>query len=265
MGGGGACVHWGLAARVGREAQVMRVPTPPDPARLPFALRHLSQDPTRNTQPAPSPPTRPQDVIPWPALEYVVGQINYGGRVTDDQDRRLLMAILRQYITPDVLDESYRCGTTCGTTSLSQMPSGPQCVHHARAVPLRAGGVGAGVSPEPSHAFVAAPVPVPLPDKRTQLNGFAVRCYLLLWCVRACVCTSVRATRFTPSGTYFSPPAEAGLEEVCDYVRGLPPTEAPEVFGMHANANISFQLQVRGGVGEGRRGWVGWGGERAEG
>lgn len=51
---------------------------------------------------------RSQDVIPWPALEYVVGQINYGGRVTDDQDRRLLMAILRQYITPDVLQDDYR-------------------------------------------------------------------------------------------------------------------------------------------------------------
>ncbi|EFJ52606.1 dynein heavy chain 7 [Volvox carteri f. nagariensis] len=72
-----------------------------------------------------------QEQIPWPAIEYVVGQINYGGRVTDDLDRRL----------------------------------------------------------------------------------------------------------------YYSPNAEGSLEDYRDYIRGLPATEAPEVFGMHTNANISFQLQ----------------------
>ncbi|KAG2448089.1 hypothetical protein HYH02_007114 [Chlamydomonas schloesseri] len=97
-----------------------------------------------------------QENIPWPALEYVVGQINYGGRVTDDLDRRCLMSILRQYITPRVLDDAYK---------------------------------------------------------------------------------------FTPSGLYYSPNAEGSLEDYRDYIRGLPATEAPEVFGMHSNANISFQLQ----------------------
>ncbi len=49
-----------------------------------------------------------QENIPWPALEYVIGQINYGGRVTDDLDRRCLMSVLRQYITPRVLDDDYK-------------------------------------------------------------------------------------------------------------------------------------------------------------
>ncbi|GFH25780.1 uncharacterized protein HaLaN_23801, partial [Haematococcus lacustris] len=40
--------------------------------------------------------------IPWEALTYVTGQINYGGRVTDDNDRRLLMCILGQYYQPAV-------------------------------------------------------------------------------------------------------------------------------------------------------------------
>ncbi len=55
-----------------------------------------------------------QELIPWPALEYVIGQINYGGRVTDDLDRRCLMSILRQFITKNVLDDAYRL-TPSGT------------------------------------------------------------------------------------------------------------------------------------------------------
>jgi len=42
--------------------------------------------------------------IPWQALRYVIGQINYGGRVTDDWDRRCLMTILDSYYTRAVLD-----------------------------------------------------------------------------------------------------------------------------------------------------------------
>lgn len=95
--------------------------------------------------------------IPWDAMEFVVGQINYGGRVTDDNDRRCLMAILRQYVLPGVLDPAYT---------------------------------------------------------------------------------------FTPSGRYFSPAAaETPLAAVQEYVRGLPAADAPEVFGMHANASIQSQLQ----------------------
>lgn len=38
-----------------------------------------------------------QDEIPWEALVYVTGQINYGGRVTDDNDRRCLITTLEKY------------------------------------------------------------------------------------------------------------------------------------------------------------------------
>jgi len=50
----------------------------------------------------------PQSTIPWQALQYVLGEINYGGRVTDETDRRLLMCILKRYITEDVLKEGFQ-------------------------------------------------------------------------------------------------------------------------------------------------------------
>ena len=43
--------------------------------------------------------------IPWDALRYVIGQINYGGRVTDDWDRRCLMTILNSYYTKLILNK----------------------------------------------------------------------------------------------------------------------------------------------------------------
>ncbi|QDZ24237.1 heavy chain of dynein [Chloropicon primus] len=96
-----------------------------------------------------------QDFIPWPALVYVTGMINYGGRVTDDLDRRLLMSILAKYYNPEVLDESYK---------------------------------------------------------------------------------------LTPSGIY-RVPEEGDLESYQTYIRGLPITDTPDIFGMHDNATLQFQMQ----------------------
>lgn len=48
-----------------------------------------------------------QEDIPWDALLYVTGHINYGGRVTDDQDRQCLISILKKYYTQDILEDGY--------------------------------------------------------------------------------------------------------------------------------------------------------------
>jgi dynein heavy chain len=48
------------------------------------------------------------DDIPWEALAYVTGEINFGGRVTDDWDRRCLMSILRSVINPKILDDEFK-------------------------------------------------------------------------------------------------------------------------------------------------------------
>lgn len=86
------------------------------------------------------------------ALTYCVGQCNYGGRVTDDWDRRCLISLLSRFFTTKVeTDDSYT---------------------------------------------------------------------------------------FSPSGTYFAPP-KGDMESYLAYIRGLPQMPAPEIFGMHANADIS--------------------------
>ena len=99
-----------------------------------------------------------QDVIPWDALRFVTGHINYGGRVTDDWDRRALLCILGIYFHEDVMEKD-----------------GPRYKDYA----------------------------------------------------------------FSKSGIYV-PAGTGGLETHVDYFAKLPGTDEPEIFGMHENANITF-------------------------
>ncbi|KAK9875370.1 hypothetical protein WA026_007765 [Henosepilachna vigintioctopunctata] len=46
---------------------------------------------------------------PYEALSYLIGECNYGGRVTDDWDRRLIVTLLEDFLNPDVANEpTYR-------------------------------------------------------------------------------------------------------------------------------------------------------------
>jgi len=48
------------------------------------------------------------ETIPWDAIRFMVGDINYGGRATDEWDKRLLNSILSIYMKEEVLSDSYR-------------------------------------------------------------------------------------------------------------------------------------------------------------
>jgi dynein heavy chain len=43
------------------------------------------------------------DDIPFEALSYLIGECNYGGRVTDDKDRRLLVCLLSICISENII------------------------------------------------------------------------------------------------------------------------------------------------------------------
>lgn len=53
--------------------------------------------------------TRYPDRTPWEALRYLIAEANYGGRITDDLDRRLAIVYVNQYFNQEVLDSpNYR-------------------------------------------------------------------------------------------------------------------------------------------------------------
>ena len=94
--------------------------------------------------------------LPLKAITYLTGECNYGGRVTDDWDRRCINTILSVYYNEDVVtDAKYK---------------------------------------------------------------------------------------YSPSGTYFAPP-NGTYESYVAFIKQLPASQLPEVFGMHDNVDISRELQ----------------------
>jgi dynein heavy chain len=55
-----------------------------------------------------------QSTVPYETLQYVIGDVNYGGRVTDYMDQRTVAAILVSYICPSAVEDASYAYTTDG-------------------------------------------------------------------------------------------------------------------------------------------------------
>ena len=63
------------------------------------------------------------NVIPFKVLNYLGAEINYGGRVTDDKDVRLIKTILTKYINADMVKDGHKFSASGSYVSI---PSGTQ-------------------------------------------------------------------------------------------------------------------------------------------
>ena len=50
------------------------------------------------------------DHVPFNALSYLIGDCNYGGRVTEENERKVLNALLDDFMHPKVLEHGYAYG-----------------------------------------------------------------------------------------------------------------------------------------------------------
>lgn len=60
--------------------------------------------------------------IPYKVLNFLGAEINYGGRVTDDKDVRLIKSIISVYINPLALQPGYKFSSSGIYTQLDCTP-----------------------------------------------------------------------------------------------------------------------------------------------
>lgn len=65
--------------------------------------------------------------VPWSAVYHLVGDICYGGKITDAQDMKILKALLRKYCSQQTLNKGYDehviIVASCSETSMGPLAS----------------------------------------------------------------------------------------------------------------------------------------------
>lgn len=76
--------------------------------------------------------------VPFDALTYLTGECNYGGRVTDDKDRRLLMSLLVIYYNPATVYESQHPFSPSGMYYVPRFADHKNIIDYIVSLPLTA-------------------------------------------------------------------------------------------------------------------------------
>lgn len=76
------------------------------------------------------------DEPPLEALSYLTGECNYGGRVTDGHDRRLIMSLLAISYCPEILSQQKYKFSPSGIYYAPEKGSYDSYVEYLRTLPL---------------------------------------------------------------------------------------------------------------------------------
>ncbi|CAI2733517.1 unnamed protein product [Schistosoma spindalis] len=76
------------------------------------------------------------DEIPYEALTYLTGECNYGGRVTDDKDRRLLISLLGIFYNKRIIEEENYKFSSSGIYYCPDDGTAQHFIDYIRSLPL---------------------------------------------------------------------------------------------------------------------------------
>ena len=74
-------------------------------------------------------------MIPYEALNYMAAEANYGGRVTDPMDRRLIKIILKAFYSENILQNNFSM-TKDGIYKILDNPSFGQALGYMKLLPM---------------------------------------------------------------------------------------------------------------------------------
>ena len=76
------------------------------------------------------------DVTPFKVIRFLCSEINYGGRVTDDKDRRLINNLLYRFCNEDVANMDGYSFSDSGTYKVPAMENIADCKNYIKSLPL---------------------------------------------------------------------------------------------------------------------------------